>query len=41
MAPEEFGTRLQKLITDNFDTILEAAELTKEDIDNPAKQPGT
>ncbi len=41
MAPEEFGTRLQKLVTDNFATIIEAAELTEADIDNPARQPGT
>jgi ABC-type glycerol-3-phosphate transport system substrate-binding protein len=41
ISPEEFGKRLQRLITDNFDTILEASGLTKDDIDNPAKQPGT
>ena len=37
----EVGPALQKLMEDNFDTILERASLTHEDLDNPARQPGT
>ena len=41
IPPEEFGTRLQTMIRDNVDEIVKLVNLTKEDIDNPAKQPGT
>ena len=41
ITPEDFGKNLQQLITDNFDAILTAAQLTAADIDNPSRQPGT
>jgi ABC-type glycerol-3-phosphate transport system substrate-binding protein len=41
MSPEEFAAGLQKLVMDNFDTILESSGLTQADLDNPARQPGT
>ncbi|HEV8633891.1 MAG TPA: hypothetical protein VG370_06580 [Chloroflexota bacterium] len=41
MPPAEFGRQIQSLITTNFDDLLKRAQLTKEDVDNPAKQPGT
>jgi ABC-type glycerol-3-phosphate transport system substrate-binding protein len=41
MPPAEFGKRLQSLITTNFDDLIKRAQLSREDIDNPAKQPGT
>jgi hypothetical protein len=37
----DFGKRLDALIKDNFEDILKRTLLTKEDVDNPAKQPGT
>lgn len=41
MTPEEFGTRYQRMVTDNFDELLAYVQLTADDIDNPARQPGT
>lgn len=41
MSPQNFGTALQKYVTDNFDAILQQYQLTKADIDNPARQPGS
>jgi raffinose/stachyose/melibiose transport system substrate-binding protein len=41
MPPSDYGKRLDALIKGNFDDIVKRTLLTKEDIDNPAKQPGT
>ncbi|HEY3110384.1 MAG TPA: hypothetical protein VGL23_16615 [Chloroflexota bacterium] len=41
MPPSDYGKRLDALIKANFDDIVKRTLLTKEDIDNPAKQPGT
>lgn len=41
ITPEDFASQIQKLVTDNFDAILEARGLTHADLDNPARQPGT
>lgn len=40
-TPEEAAAALQKYLMDNFDAMLEVAGLTQEDLDNPARQPGT
>ena len=39
--PADYGKRLDALIKANFDDIVKRTLLSKEDIDNPAKQPGT
>ena len=41
ITPEEFGKQLQQLYMDNFDEILTKSGLTKDDLDNPQRQPGT
>ena len=41
MPPDQFGKRLQTLLTDNWAEILEKSSVTQADIDNPAKQPGS
>jgi len=40
-SPEETAANLQKLIDDNFETILQNLGLTQDDLDNPARQPGS
>ena len=41
LSPADYARELQAYVTDNFDGILEAAGLRPEDIDNPAREPGT
>ncbi|GCE29502.1 hypothetical protein KDA_49860 [Dictyobacter alpinus] len=41
ISPQNFGTALQKYVTDNFDDILKQYQLTNTDLDNPARQPGS
>ncbi|MBZ0290178.1 MAG: hypothetical protein K8I30_21320, partial [Anaerolineae bacterium] len=41
ITPEDAAAGLQKLMEDNWDTIMENAGFTNEDLDNPARQPGT
>jgi hypothetical protein len=41
ITPEDAAAQLQQLMEDNFDTILENSGFTNEDLDNPARQPGT
>jgi ABC-type glycerol-3-phosphate transport system substrate-binding protein len=41
ITPEDAAAGLQALMMDNFATILETVGLTNEDLDNPARQPGT
>lgn len=41
LSPEEYGQKLQSYFTDNLDAILEEAGLAPEDLDDPARQPGT
>jgi raffinose/stachyose/melibiose transport system substrate-binding protein len=41
ITSEEYGQQLQQYFTDNFDRFIELAGLTPEDIDDPARQPGT
>lgn len=41
LAPDAYGAELQRYVTDNLDAILELAELTQADLDDPARQPGT
>lgn len=40
LAPDEFATRIQTLVTENLDAILADRGLTHADLDNPARQPG-
>ena len=40
-SPQDTAAALQKLIQDNFPAILKAAGLTNDDLNNPARQPGT
>ena len=39
LTAEEFATRYQALLEDNFDGLLEFLNLTHEDLDNPEKRP--
>jgi len=39
ITPEEYAKRLQKLWTDNFDALMTKAGLTKDDLDNPGRDP--
>ncbi|MGI8643312.1 MAG: ABC transporter substrate-binding protein [Thermomicrobiales bacterium] len=41
LAPDEYASRLQEYITENLDDFLERADLTRDDIEDPARQPGT
>lgn len=41
ITPEEYATQLQAYHEENFDSYLELAGLTQEDVDDPARQPGT
>lgn len=41
LTPEEYGSTLQKYVTENLDDFLETADLTRDDIEDPARQPGT
>ncbi len=41
ITPEEYATQLQAYHEDNWDSYLELSALTQEDIDDPARQPGT
>lgn len=41
LAPDEYASQLQEYIVDNLDAILETADLTRDDIEDPARQPGT
>jgi ABC-type glycerol-3-phosphate transport system substrate-binding protein len=41
IAPEEYATRLQALFTDNLAELIDYVGLTNDDLDNPARQPGS
>ena len=41
ITPQAFGTQLQAYLTSNLDTILKQEALTRADLDNPARQPGS
>lgn len=41
ITPQQYGKQLQDYTMKNFDAILKQARLTRADIANPAKQPGT
>jgi hypothetical protein len=41
ITPEEYATQLQAYHEENFDSYLELGGLTQDDIDDPARQPGT
>ncbi len=41
VTPEEYATQLQQYHMDNWDSYLELMQLTQEDVDDPARQPGT
>lgn len=41
ISPEDTAAQLQQLLQENFDTILINTGFTNEDLDNPARQPGT
>jgi raffinose/stachyose/melibiose transport system substrate-binding protein len=41
ITPEDYATQLQAYHENNFESYLELAGLTQEDIDDPARQPGT
>jgi ABC-type glycerol-3-phosphate transport system substrate-binding protein len=41
ITPEEYATQLQAYHQDNWDSYLELTDLTQEDIDDPARQPGS
>jgi hypothetical protein len=41
ITPEEYATQLQAYHEDNWDSYLELSALTQEDVDDPARQPGT
>jgi hypothetical protein len=41
ISPEDTAAALQKYVDDNFATMLEVVGFTNEDLDNPARQPGT
>lgn len=41
LSPEDYATRLQEYMMDNFDAILEGNGLTSADLDDPTRQPGT
>lgn len=41
ITPTDFGKKLEALVKTNWTDILKKAQLSQDDIDNPAKQPGT
>ena len=41
ITPEDYAAQLQQYHEDNWDSYLELMRLTQEDVDDPARQPGT